>query len=583
MRATAPPPSVGAAPAFDVVVVGAGIAGLVTALDLLEAAPGLMVAIIDKGAPGSSGSTPLAQGGMAAAVGPGDSPELHAADTLRAGDGLGDPQAVGVMTREGPDRVADLIRRGAIFDRVGPGPDAPLALAREGGQSVARSVRAADASGAEIFRALRAAAREQVTRLQGVACGLAQAPGRAGACGVWVLLDPPRGEQGRTSGNLALIRGRAVVLATGGCGGLFGSTTNRDGATADGLALAYAAGAALMDLEFVQFHPTGLKVRRSGGRTRSKSAKNQGAWRLLLTEALRGAGAVLRDADGRRFMLDLHPDAELAPRHVVTRGILDQPGGAWLDATALSPEVLRTEFPTVLAGARRFGYDLAGEPVPVEPTQHYLIGGVLTDLEGRTSLPGLYAAGEVACTGVHGANRMAGNSLLQSCVFAHRTALALARSLTARDAPDHEPENPPPPGLGPPDAGNVDRAALRTDLRQAMSAGAGPIRSAASLETTAKALDEIATVLGPVPAADRNGVELAHLLRIGRLIVRSARLREESRGVHWREDAPAVDPAWDGVHLRVQAPPSAARGERATPVPRRSRSTPGAKGGSRGG
>ncbi|MPZ89743.1 MAG: FAD-binding protein, partial [Nitriliruptorales bacterium] len=505
---------------------------------------------------GSSGSTPLAQGGMAAAVGPGDSPELHAADTLRAGDGLGDPQAVGVMSREGPARVADLIRRGAVFDHVDASPDAPLALAREGGQSVARSVRAADATGAEIFRALRAAARGQVVRLQGVACALAQTSDGAGVCGVWVLLDEAgTGDRTRAGSDLALIRGRAVVLATGGCGGLYGSTTNRDGATADGLALAYAAGAALMDVEFVQFHPTGLKLRRGSGRTRTALAKEHSAWRLLLTEALRGAGAVLRDADGRRFMLGRHPDAELAPRHIVTRAILEQPGGAWLDATRLPPTLLRNEFPTALAGVRRFGYDLAAEPVPVEPTQHYLIGGVVTDLEGRTSLPGLYAAGEVACTGVHGANRMAGNSLLQSCVFAHRTALALARTLTARDGRDHEPADPPPPGLGPPGGGPTDRDALRGELRNAMSAGAGPIRSAASLETTAKALDEVAAALGPVPSADRDGVELAHLLRVGRLVVRSARLRGESRGVHWREDHPASDPTWNGVHLRIQGPP----------------------------
>jgi L-aspartate oxidase len=528
---------------FDVVIVGAGVAGLVAALDLLDAAPSLTVAVIDKGAIGSTGSTPLAQGGMAAAVGPDDSPERHAADTLRASDGLGDPHAIRILCAEGPARVADLIRRGAVFDRQ-ESQDAtglaPLALAREGGQSVARSVRAADATGAEIFRALRIAAQHRVTRLQGVACGLAQAAGGGRpVTGVWVLLDEA---EGQGAGGLALIRGRAVMLATGGCGGLYGSTTNRDGATADGVALAWAAGAALIDLEFVQFHPTGLKVDDQGG-----------AWRLLLTEALRGAGAVLVDSEGHRFMPERHPDAELAPRHVVTKAILDQPGGVWLDATALAAE-LPIGFPTVFAGARRYGYDLAREPVPVEPTQHYLIGGIATDVDARTSVGGLWAIGEVASTGVHGANRMAGNSLLQSCVFAHRAAERLVAELTAADAPGHAAGDPVPPALLPPSddsASRLDPGALRSELRAAMSAGVGPLRSAAGLDTAAKTLDDAAGLLGPAPRADRDGVELVHLVTVGRLLIRSATLRTESRGAHWREDAPDPSPAWAGVRLRV--------------------------------
>jgi L-aspartate oxidase len=545
MPAPGPPLRGGGTYAVDVVVVGAGVAGLVAALDLLDAAPGCSVAVVDKGALGATGSTPLAQGGMAAAVGPADSPALHAADTLRAGDGLGDPQAVRVMAEEGPARVADLVRRGAVFDRL-DGPGRPFALAREGGQSVARSVRAADATGAEIFRALSSAATGRVTRVQGMACGLAQAAPDRPVTGVWVLLDDveesPAGPA--QSAGLACVRGRAVVLATGGCGGLYAATTNRAGATADGVALAATAGAGLVDLEFVQFHPTGLRL----------DAPGEGSWRLLLTEALRGAGAVLRAADGRRFLVGLHPDAELAPRYVVTRAILDQPGGAWLDATRLDPRVLAEEFPTVVAGARRHGFDLATQPVPVEPTQHYLIGGVATDLDGRSSVPGLWAAGEVACTGVHGANRMAGNSLLQSCVFAHRAAEAIAASLAAEPggpgAGDGRRDDGPPPALAPAGSG-PDRAAVLAQLRAALSAGAGAVRSAAGLDGAAKALETAAAAVGPTPPADREGVELAHLVRVGRLIVRSARLREESRGPHWREDAPRRDPAWDGVRLRV--------------------------------
>ncbi len=366
---------------FDLVVVGAGVAGFVAALDLVAAVPSARVAVVDKGAIGTSGSTPLAQGGMAAAVAADDSPALHAEDTVRAGDGLCDPRAVAVMVSEGPARVADLVARGAVFDRH---VDGTLDVAREGGQRVARSVRAADATGAEIFRVLRAAAGPSVTRVQGAACGLATAGDDGHAAGVWVLLDDvdasPAGAP--QSAGLALLRAPAVLLATGGCGGLYAATTNPDGATADGVALAYRAGAVLVDLEFVQFHPTGLRVDHPGG-----------FQRLLLTEALRGAGARLVDADGRRFMPQRHPDAELAPRHIVTKGILDQPGGAWLDATGIPAATLAAEFPTVAAGVARHGFDLAREPVPVEPVQHYMIGGVATDLDGRTSGPGLYAAG----------------------------------------------------------------------------------------------------------------------------------------------------------------------------------------------
>jgi len=540
---TGPAAAPGRTSIFDVVVLGSGVAGLVAALDLLDARGDLRVAVVDKGALGTIGSTPLAQGGLAAAVGPDDSPELHAADTLRAGDGLGDRQAVRVMSEQGPARVADLVRRGAAFDRR-DAPGAPFALAREGGQSVARSVRAVDATGAEIFRALSAAAAGRITRVQGMGCAFVQPMPGGPVRGLWILLDDVDDAPGAPaqSAGLACLRAGAVVLASGGCGGLYAATTNREGSTADGVALAAAAGGALIDCEFVQFHPTGLRVERAAG-----------AQRLLLTEALRGAGAVLRDADGRRFMVGRHPDAELAPRFVVTRGILDQPGGAWLDATALDPALLAAEFPTVLAGARETGYDLTRQPVPVEPTQHYFVGGVATDLDGRTTLPGLFAAGEAACTGVHGANRMAGNSLLQSAVFAHRAALALATDLPAPEHGRRElaaEADPSPPPLSP--AGSVTgAAALRAELRAAMSAGAGAIRTADGLDGVAKAIDTVAHALGPLPAADRDGLELASLVRVGRLIVRSATLRQESRGVHWRADAPLREPAWDGVRLRV--------------------------------
>jgi L-aspartate oxidase len=519
---------------FDVVVVGAGVAGLVAVLDLLDLAPGVRIAVIDKGVIGSTASTPLAQGGMAAAVGPEDSPALHAADTIRAGDGLCDPRAVAVATQEGPARVADLIARGVRFDRTASGA---LHLAREGGQSVARSVHRADTTGAEIFRGLREAASSPFTRLRGMACALALAANpEARVVGVWVLLDEA---EPSSAGGLALVLGRAVLLASGGCGGLYASTTNRDGATADGVALAYTAGATLVDLEFVQFHPTGLKP-----------SDPTSSSRFLLTEALRGAGATLVDATGRRFMPALHPDAELAPRHIVTKAICDQPGGVWLDATSLGAQRLAEEFPNALAVSRRHGYNLATEPVPVEPCQHYMIGGIATDLYGRTSILGLWAAGEVACTGLHGANRMAGNSLLQACVFAHRAA----RSIGA--AVDREPRGvtdvTPPSCTGRNPGVNVE--ALRGELRATMAAGAGPIRSTASLESAAKALAAAAIALGPAPAPLRAHIEVANLVTVGQLIVSSARLREESRGAHWRDDFPARAPEWAGYRLRIQRP-----------------------------
>jgi L-aspartate oxidase len=538
----------------DVVIVGAGVAGLVAALDLLDVDPGLSIAVVDKGAMGSTGSTPLAQGGMAVAMGPDDTPALHAQDTIIAGDGLCDARAVAVMAQEGPARTRDLMRRGVSFDR---NPDGSLHLAREGGQRVARSVHTADATGAEIFRALRAAATGRVIRIQGVACAIAVCDPPADdigggyepspAVGVWVLLDDvEESEVGPASRpGLALLRGRRTLLATGGCGGLFAATTNRDGATADGVALAYGAGAALLDIEFVQFHPTGL---RTGG--------GSGFWRLLLTEALRGAGAKLIDAEGRRFMPDWHPDAELAPRYIVTKAILAQTGGAWLDATHLSADEMAHEFPTVAAGAAAHGFDLSAQPVPVEPAEHYMIGGVATDLHGRSSVPGLYAAGEVACTGVHGANRMAGNSLMQSCVYGSRAGRAIAADLAA--GAGHATGDPAPPVFAE-DRPDADLTAVRATLRRTMTAGVGPIRSAESLEKAAAELVDLAGVLGEVPVQTRDSVELHHAATVGRLIARSATLRRESRGVHWRDDFESHDPGWAGVRLRISPDGTSAR------------------------
>lgn len=505
----------------DVAIVGAGVAGLYAAHRLRELTDARIV-IIDKGEPGPSGSSPWAQGGVAVSVGPDDDPELHAEDTIRAGDGLCDPRAVDVLTREGPAALERLLALGAEFDRA---PGGGLHLAREGGQRVARSVHRADTTGAEMVRVLRAAVVDEVHRLPGIVISLAVDAGEVR--GAWVLTDD----------GPASVRARAVLLASGGCGGLYAATTNPDRATGDGLSLAWRAGAALRDLEFVQFHPTGLAP--TGGPE---------GWRLLLTEALRGAGATLHDRDGRRFLIDVHPEAELAPRHVVSRAILSQPGGiAYLDATRLGAERLEEEFPTAVEGARSHGIDLATERAPVTPAAHYQVGGVRTDLDGRTSLPRLWAAGEVASTGAHGANRMAGNSLLEALVFGGRAAAAMTvegiptgDDTTSNRGPALATEGPTADQL----------TDLRRRLRRVVWDGCGPVRTRGSLADAAASVADLVSTVG-VPTADPQHIELVHAVTAASLLIRSAALRTETRGVHVRDDHPDADPAWADTHIEL--------------------------------
>ena len=508
----------------DVAIVGAGLAGLYAAINLPAH---LSVTIVDKASGSRSGSSPWAQGGMAVALGPDDSPELHARDTERAGAGLCDPMAVRVLTREAPAHTGRLLELGAAFDRLdgheGSNDPRHLHLAREGGQTAARSAHRADATGAEMVRVLREAATPRVKRLTGTAVAIAREDHGAPAAGVWI-------QDG--AGTLQLLRARAVLLATGGCGALFAATTNQAGATGDGVALAYHAGAAVRDMEFVQFHPTGLAV--------------EGAWRFLLTEALRGAGATLHAADGHRFMLDEHPDAELAPRHIVAGAILRQPDGrAWLDATMLGEQLLEHEFPTVLHGARSHGFDLATQRVPITPAAHYMVGGVRTDLDARTSLPGLYAAGEVASTGLHGANRLAGNSLAEALVFGARAAVAivahLPSALPAVGSPPRKIDAPP-------------RAALGDDLPVTMWRGAGPVRSGSALADLADDLGALRKEAGLTEdlvagfASDPRTTQLALALTTCELIRRAAIERLETRGGHVRVDHPDPDPLLAGFH-----------------------------------
>ena len=445
---------------YDIVIIGGGIAGLACAL---TAAAGTRVAVVDKGESGA-GSSPLAQGGIAAAVGPDDSAELHATDTIAAGAGLCDESMVRDVCGEGAAVVEWLEKLGCRFDHA---PDGSLDLAREGGQTVGRSVHTTDATGFEIVRALREAAWGRATRIVARATALLVSDGRC----MGVLTDD------------GAVLGRGVLLATGGAGALWAATTNAPGATGDGIALAMAAGAALADLEFMQFHPTALDDGKPG--------------RVLLTEALRGAGATLVDERGERFV------DELAPRHVVAKAIIER-GRVFLDCRGV--ERLEERFPTVVTGARSRGFDPLAETLPVAPAAHYFIGGVAVDAEARTSMPGLYAAGECASSGMHGANRMAGNSLLESVVLGRRAAGMVDVAIEGIGRPE-----PPAGRLTIPDP----------SVPRLMWDGCGPFRDELRLRGL---LDSLARL----PAS------LHRDLCLG--VARSALDRRESRGVHQRTD-----------------------------------------------
>jgi L-aspartate oxidase len=488
----------------DVLIIGAGAAGLFSALHLPEEAE---IVVVDKGGRGR-GSSPWAQGGVAAALGPNDSPELHAQDTVRVAAGHADTSAVAVLCQEAPECVLELVELGCEFDRTESGR---LHLAREGGQSVARSAHSGDATGAAIMKTLRARAAGRVKRIEGTCLQLAVMDGRC--LGGWIATDD----------GLLEIQATSTVLATGGTGALFPSTTNPAGATGDGHALAWEAGAGLSDMEFIQFHPTALAL-----------GDHQ---RLLLTEALRGAGAHVVDSEGRRFLFEHHSDGELAPRDVVARAINSR--HAWLDCRHLGRESLEREFPTVVAGCRHHGLDPATDLLPIAPAAHYAIGGVQTDLDGRSSIPRLYAIGECSNTGAHGANRLAGNSLAEALVFGRRAARAIAGQRTGRVK-----ALPDPPGVR--ESGEVGDDAwsfLRRTTGEALGIGRDP----AHLAAVADSLEHLAHL--PL-VLDRETLELRAAAATARLIARAALLRTESRGGHHRVDHPDPVPEWAGIRLR---------------------------------
>lgn len=515
----------------DFVVVGCGIAGLRAAIGLGEAGRVLVLAKAKL----TETATQVAQGGIAAALSDEDEIGLHEQDTLKAGDGLCDAEAVRVLVEEGPKYIQELIEWGTQFDRAGT----KLAFTREGAHSRSRVLHAhGDSTGMEISRALFAKAKT-----------LPEIEIRAHAFTTELIVDG-----GRVAGlrfldekekQLQEVRAGAVLLASGGAGQVYRETTNPAVATGDGLAIAYRAGAVLSDLEFVQFHPTALATK--------------GAPRFLLSEALRGEGGVLRNMNLDRFMQHYHESAELAPRDVVARAMLMemQKTGAdfvYLDMTDKDASYVKKRFPRIYETCLGHGLDITDDLIPVRPAAHYMMGGVQTDLYGRTSLPGLYAAGETASTGVHGANRLASNSLLEGLVFGARAGVAMAAEVKptgraaakAASAAKHAnsgqenpgDEKPAQSGESPrPEAGA--NAAVVEKIRNVMWKKVGILRDGKELAAAVEKLEKLASeVNGKADATDRAAHEAANLRVVAELIAKSALAREESRGSHYRGDFP---------------------------------------------
>jgi L-aspartate oxidase len=498
---------------YDFIVVGAGIAGLRAAIELNEHGSVLCLAKRNL----TESNTQYAQGGIAVALGPDDSPEIHLRDTLAAGAGLVNEDAARTLLTEGPARVLELIDWGVRFDRDENGE---LAFAREGAHSRSRVLHAdGDSTGREISRTLR----DHASQLSNIHFGefgftrdLLVRNGRV--VGVETL---------REDGSTQAIAARAVLLATGGAGMVFANTTNPDVATADGPAMALRAGAQLSDMEFVQFHPTALFVK--------------GAPRFLLSEAMRGDGAYLCNSARERFMSRYHDLAELAPRDVVARAMyreLELSTAAeptiYLDVTHLDGNKLKLRFPNIYQTCQQYGLDMTRDLIPIRPAAHYAMGGVRTDVNARASLPGLYAAGEVACTGVHGGNRLASNSLLEGLVFGMRAARGMAAEIAPSTFSNHEAPTPQASACG-----VGDDHALRVEAQQLMENNVGIVRDHQQLQQAIARLRQIHEELPP--PTNRHRAEVRNIVESGLAIAHSALARTESRGSHYRSDFPVKD------------------------------------------
>ena len=512
---------------FDYVIVGSGIAGLFAALSAREHGT---VLILTKGSLDES-NTKYAQGGIAAAVGPDDDPGLHLEDTIGAGAGLVDEQAAHILTNEAADRIADLVRFGVPFDSV----DGEISLGKEAAHSRSRIIHAGgDSTGAHIELTLSDLARRSRVTILEYSQALDIEVENGAVTGISALDSRTNTSETFSCGHL--------ILATGGAGQLFRVTTNPPVATADGIALAYRAGAEVQDMEFIQFHPTALRL--------------PGAPVFLISEAVRGEGATLINADGRRFMFDYDPRAELAPRDIVARALVAEmqrtnTDRVYLDVTGLPPERTAVRFPQIMRYCAQYGLDITKDPIPVSPAAHYTMGGVRTNAWGETNLRNLYACGEIACTGVHGANRLASNSLLETIVFAHRI---VARTLDYERSPTPELEGAISLPVRSSTAGaysrsgnatavaGVDTALSLAALQSLMWDKVGIVRDGDGLLEAATAL--AAWERSAVRGEDRPSQELNNLLVAARLTTEAALLRTESRGAHYRLDYPETAESW---------------------------------------
>jgi L-aspartate oxidase len=496
---------------YDVIIIGSGVAGLYTAIHLADAKKVLMItkkAVLES-------NTRYAQGGIAAVISDEDSPEFHLQDTLVAGAGLCDTPAVDVLVHEGPEGVRELIRMGTQFDWE----NGELALTREGAHSQRRILHAhGDSTGAEIVRALVEEAHQHPGIEMWHDHFVIDLLTEDGEC-FGALVEKPDGSR-------VIAHGNATILCAGGAGQLFRYTTNPEIATADGIAIAYRAGADIRDVEFIQFHPTALSY--------------AGAPRFLISEAVRGEGAILRNMNGERFMENYHPQLELAPRDIVARAIVSEMERTkstcvYIDITHESPEMIKHRFPTIYETCLAYGLDLTTDWVPVAPAAHYMMGGVKTDLNGETTIQRLFACGEVSSTGVHGANRLASNSLSEAIVFGRRIVERIGGLPPIGSMPvfSREEGHPGEPLMSP----VIER---RLKLQKLMLRYVGLKRNAADLQ---KGLDEMSRQLNILDSqlTRREEYEFANMLTVSLLSAHAALMREESRGGHYREDFPERD------------------------------------------